>query len=99
MERLSIVLPAYNERGNIAPLLEEIAAIVAANLPCPTEVIIVDDGSVDGTFVEAEQAATSFSPPLDAIVLVRLNRKLRANCRHCCGYLACDGRCHRHHGR
>ena len=43
MERLSVILPAYNERGNIAPLLEEIAA-VAANLPCPTEVIIVDDG-------------------------------------------------------
>lgn len=73
MERLSVILPAYNERGNIAPLLEEIAA-TASNLPCPTEVIIVDDGSVDGTFVEAEQAATSFSPPLDAIVLVRLNR-------------------------
>ena len=90
MERLSIVLPAYNERGNIAPLLEEIA-IVAANLPCPTEVIIVDDGSVDGTFVEAEQAATSFSPPLDAIVLVRLNRNYGQTVATAAGILHATG--------
>ncbi len=73
MERLSVILPAYKERGNIAPLLEEIAAVVT-NLPYPTEVIIVDDGSTDGTFVEAEQTASSLSPPLDTVVLIRLNR-------------------------
>lgn len=73
MERLSIILPAYNERGNISPLLEEIAA-VSEKFRLPTEVIVVDDGSTDGTFVEAEQIAPNLSPPLDAVILVRLNR-------------------------
>ncbi|MFA0785005.1 glycosyltransferase family 2 protein [Fervidibacter sacchari] len=90
MERLSIILPAYNERGNIAPLLEEIAAVVA-NLPCPTEVIIVDDGSTDGTFVEAEQTAPTLSPPLDAVVLVRLNRNYGQTVATAAGILHATG--------
>jgi Glycosyltransferases involved in cell wall biogenesis len=90
VERLSIILPAYNERGNIAPLLEEIAAVVA-NLPCPTEVIIVDDGSTDGTFVEAEQTAPTLSPPLDAVVLVRLNRNYGQTVATAAGILHATG--------
>lgn len=45
---LSIVLPIYNEKDNVAPLLDEIDAAIA-----PTgmkyEVVAVDDGSRDGT--------------------------------------------------
>jgi len=90
MERLSVILPAYNERGNIAPLLEEIAA-VAANLPCPMEVVIVDDGSVDGTFIEAEQTAPTLSPPLEAVVLVRLNRNYGQTIATAAGILHATG--------
>jgi glycosyltransferase involved in cell wall biosynthesis len=50
---LSLVVPAYNERDNLAPLLAEIAAALAAPPVDPPperyEVIIVDDGSTDGT--------------------------------------------------
>jgi len=43
---LSVLIPAYNEIGNIAALLE----IVQAALPgVSKELIIVDDGSTDGT--------------------------------------------------
>jgi glycosyltransferase involved in cell wall biosynthesis len=43
---LSLVVPAYNERENLAPLLDEItAALMGRNY----EVIVVDDGSTDGT--------------------------------------------------
>ena len=43
---LSLVVPAYNERENLAPLLDEIRAALAGRT---YEVIVVDDGSTDGT--------------------------------------------------
>src|SRR2546425_8190228 len=45
---LSIVVPVYNEAANIELLLERIAAALP-QLPSPHEVIVVDDGSRDGT--------------------------------------------------
>ena len=49
--RLSIVLPAYNEAERIGPALDELFAylISAHGLPHPIEVLVVDDGSTDGT--------------------------------------------------
>ncbi len=40
------MVPAYNERDNLAPLLAEIAAALSGRR---YEVIVVDDGSTDGT--------------------------------------------------
>jgi dolichyl-phosphate beta-glucosyltransferase len=45
---LSIVIPAYNEATRIGNTLESIARYFAENSR-PTEVIVVDDGSRDGT--------------------------------------------------
>lgn len=45
--RLSVVVPVRNERGNLEPLLADIAAACAAL--APFEVVYVDDGSSDGT--------------------------------------------------
>ena len=42
--RLSIVIPIYNERATIIELLDRVAAV-----DLDTEVIVVDDGSTDGT--------------------------------------------------
>jgi glycosyltransferase involved in cell wall biosynthesis len=46
--KISIVIPVYNEFRNIHQVLERVAA---APLPtgCSKEIIVVDDGSVDGT--------------------------------------------------
>ncbi len=41
---LSVVIPVYNERGTIEELLRRVRAV-----PIPKEVIVVDDGSTDGT--------------------------------------------------
>lgn len=49
---VSIVLPTYNEAGNIARLLQEINRTVRA----PHEMIVVDDDSPDGTWKVAEEA-------------------------------------------
>ncbi|MBF0188341.1 MAG: glycosyltransferase family 2 protein [Magnetococcales bacterium] len=45
---VSIVIPAYNEEQGIRETLEEVESI-ASNLHIPTEVIIVNDGSLDRT--------------------------------------------------
>lgn len=45
---LSIVLPAYNEEGNIERVVREAAAAVSP-LVASHEIVVVDDGSRDGT--------------------------------------------------
>jgi glycosyltransferase involved in cell wall biosynthesis len=42
--RVLIVVPAFNEAGNVGRLLEEVRA-----LPERVDVVVVDDGSLDGT--------------------------------------------------
>ena len=41
---LSVLMPVYNERNTLVPLLERIRAV-----PMDKEILIVDDGSTDGT--------------------------------------------------
>lgn len=58
--RLSIVIPAYNEKGALGPLLSEIDAALAA--AGDYEIIVVDDGSDDGTEAAlAERIAAGYS--------------------------------------
>ncbi|GAA6018567.1 hypothetical protein JCM10207_007220 [Rhodosporidiobolus poonsookiae] len=49
----SIVVPAYHERDNLAPLVH--AVFGAVRHPAQTEVLIVDDNSRDGTVEEVER--------------------------------------------
>jgi dolichol-phosphate mannosyltransferase len=51
---ISIVIPTYNERANIAPLLD---AVRKALGDLPWEMIIVDDDSPDQTFSEVSRLA------------------------------------------
>jgi len=68
---LSIVVPLYNEEGNVSVLMERIIAI-AGRLPASPsyEVILVNDGSTDGT-AAAVRAAMARYPNL---VLANLSR-------------------------
>jgi len=45
--KLSILMPVYNERFTIRTAVD---GILSARYPCETELIIVDDGSTDGTW-------------------------------------------------
>ena len=55
MPEVSVVLPTYNERDNIGPLIEAILA----NLDWPTQIIVVDDDSPDGTWQVVQGMAVS----------------------------------------
>jgi dolichol-phosphate mannosyltransferase len=46
---LSVVVPAYKEESNLHPLYEELSKSLTT-LQCNWEIIIVDDGSPDGTW-------------------------------------------------
>jgi glycosyltransferase involved in cell wall biosynthesis len=45
---LSLVVPVYNEEGNVEPLHAELSRVAAA-LGVPCEIVFVNDGSADGT--------------------------------------------------
>src|SRR2546427_11452621 len=64
---LSLVVPAYNERDNLAPLLAEIAAALTGR---SYEVIVVDDGSTDGTLAELKSLLQRY-PQLHVITFER----------------------------
>lgn len=66
---LSVVVPVYNEAGNVAPLLRRLVGVLEA-LATDWEVIFVDDGSRDQT-ASAVSAAAATDP---RIRLVRLAR-------------------------
>ena len=51
---ISIVIPTYNERSNIAPLVDAVSAALG---DIPWEMIVVDDDSPDQTFSEVSNLA------------------------------------------
>jgi glycosyltransferase involved in cell wall biosynthesis len=51
---VSVVIPAYNEVGAIAASVRDVHRVLSG-LPLSYEVIVVDDGSTDGTAEEAEK--------------------------------------------
>jgi dolichol-phosphate mannosyltransferase len=53
---LSLVIPTYNERHNIAPFIQEVMPALEKTTES-FEIIIVDDNSPDGTWQVAEELA------------------------------------------
>jgi dolichol-phosphate mannosyltransferase len=69
--KFALVIPTLNEAGNIEPLLNRIHAALEP-LSLPFEIVVVDDGSVDGT----QQVVANFSASDPRVrLLVRHNQK------------------------
>ena len=66
---LSIVIPVFNEEGSIAPLLRETEAVLRGRLSF--EILVVDDGSTDGTAEAVRRRRTS----IPEIRLLRHSRR------------------------
>jgi putative flippase GtrA len=81
--RLSVVIPAYRESGRIAATVEQIRATLAS-VDGGVEVVVVDDGSVDGTAEAARRGGA------DVVVVHPANRGKGAAVRS--GVLASSGR-------
>ncbi|WP_167158820.1 dolichyl-phosphate beta-glucosyltransferase [Streptomyces sp. MBT27] len=67
---LSVVVPAYNEEQRLAPTLDAIRAHLGDS--CAWELIVVDDGSGDGTVRVAREAAAG--DPRISVVVSETNR-------------------------
>lgn len=65
IRKISFVVPVFNEEENIPHLVGEIAA-VAGTLGHPYEILLVDDGSLDGT-LPAIKAIAAENPALKYI--------------------------------
>ena len=74
-EAVAVVLPAYNEAGNLTPLITKIVT-ACRHTSILLRVIVVDDGSRDGT---AEELVTlKLTVPELSVVLHETNRGLAA---------------------
>jgi len=54
--RLCVVVPIYNEAATVLPL---VTAVRAACTPWPCSMVLIDDGSTDGSGAQCDAAATS----------------------------------------
>jgi glycosyltransferase involved in cell wall biosynthesis len=65
--QLSILVPVYNERATVVPAINQ---LLEADLPVSTELVVVDDGSTDGTSELLDQGDW----PKDRVTLMRHDR-------------------------
>ena len=83
---LSVVLPAYNEQDRLVPYLTSITRYLSQRGD-PYEIVVVDDGSLDGT---AERVAQfSIQAPVVRLIRLPVNRGKGASVR--AGMLAARG--------
>src|SRR5688500_5666911 len=87
---LSIVIPAHNEAKRLPASLDVVRAFLAAQ-PFPSEVIIADDGSTDGTPDLVRQASRHF-PPSVRVGVIQHARNLGKGAAVRSGCLAARGR-------
>ena len=90
-ESLSVIVPVFNEQDSLVTLVEEIQMGAKAT-GLPYEIIIVDDGSTDGTTEILERLAHEI-PELKAVILRRnfgQTAAMKAGFDHARGTIICS---------
>ena len=68
--RLSVVMPVFDERDRIEAAVERVRAADFSDLGVTVEIVVVDDGSTDGT----RDVLARLGPRIDRLVLHETNR-------------------------
>jgi len=68
--KLSLVVPCYNEEGNVRAFYDAAKAVFAA-APYACEFVFVDDGSADGTFRELQKLIALHEMPVKVVSFSR----------------------------
>jgi glycosyltransferase involved in cell wall biosynthesis len=84
--KLSVVVPAYNEAASIRTSL---ARLLAIRIPLDLQVVVVENGSSDGTLPLLERLIPTFAPR--EVRLVRAGRPLGKGAAVLAGMEQCDG--------
>ena len=58
--KFSLVIPTYNERGNVADIVGQLAALLDGFIPDEYELILVDDDSPDRTWQTAQDLTETY---------------------------------------
>ncbi len=87
LSSVTVVIPVYNERDNIAELLERTTKACRV-LGRPWELILVDDGSRDGSSEMLAEAALEHPGEIKALLL---NRNYGQHNAILCGFAAAQG--------
>ncbi len=85
---VSLVVPALNEADNVGHLLTQVQAHCDANPDARFELVLVDDGSTDGTGDRLLSTPTSFP-----VRLVELSRNFGSHSAISAGLERCSGDC------
>ncbi|ODQ78844.1 glycosyltransferase family 2 protein [Babjeviella inositovora NRRL Y-12698] len=90
--KLSVVIPCYNETQRLGPMLEEAIAHLEAHYRSDYELILVDDGSSDGTIAYALEFAKNvgLAPNILKCVKLERNRGKGGAVKH--GLMHCSGK-------
>ncbi len=89
MNRISFILPAYNEESNIRPMVQRIETVGRQLAPAAVEIIIVDDHSTDATPEVLRQLARENSK----LRYARLARRSGSHTAIVCGAAMAKGDC------
>ena len=87
--KLSIIVPVYYNKDNLKPLYEDIYDKVIKVIDYEYEIIMVDDGSRDGSFDVMKELAEKD----DKIKVYRLSRNFGSHAAILCGLEKCSGDC------